>query len=75
MTMAGTTGLDAFFVPAAHALPSNAAYLAHLAAAADDPSLIRLASNENTEPPSPRVRAALADAFLDANLSLLRHRR
>ncbi len=69
VTMAGTTGLDAFFVPAAHTLPSNAAYLAHLAAAADDPSLIRLASNENTEPPSPRVRAALADAFLDANLS------
>ena len=69
VTMAGTPGLDPFFVPAAHTLPSNAAYLAHLAAAADDPSLIRLASNENTEPPSPRVRAALEDAFLDANLS------
>ena len=69
VTMAGTTGLDAFFVPAAHTLPSNAAYLAHLAAAADDPSLIRLASNENSEPPSPRVRAALEEAFLDANLS------
>ena len=63
LTMAGTTGLDAFFVPAAHTLPSNAAYLAHLAAAADDPSLIRLASNENTEPPSPRVRAALEDGI------------
>ena len=33
------------------------------------PSLIRLASNENTDPPSPRVRAALEAAYLDANLS------
>jgi histidinol-phosphate aminotransferase len=63
------TGLDEYFVPAAHALPSNAAYLAHLSAAAADPSLVRLASNENTEPPSPRVRAALEAAYLDANLS------
>jgi histidinol-phosphate aminotransferase len=63
------TGLDAFFVPAAHTLPSNAAYLAHLSAAAADPSLIRLASNENTDPPSPRVREALEAAYRDANLS------
>lgn len=63
------TGLDEFFVPAAHTLPSNAAYLAHLSAAAADPTLIRLASNENTDPPSPRVRTALEAAYLDANLS------
>ena len=56
-------------VPAALSLPSNSTYLAHLAASAGDTSLIRLASNENTEPPSPRVRAALENAYLDANLS------
>jgi histidinol-phosphate aminotransferase len=56
-------------VPAAHALPSNAEYLAHLDVAAGDRSLIRLASNENTEPPSPRVREALERAYDDANLS------
>jgi len=50
-------------------LPSNRAYLAHLAASAGDPNLIRLASNENTEPPSPRVREALERAYDDANLS------
>jgi len=63
------TGLDEYFVPAAHTLPSNVAYLAHLSAASADPSLIRLASNENTDPASPRVRAALEAAYLDANLS------
>jgi histidinol-phosphate aminotransferase len=51
-------------------LPSNAAYLAHLAKSAD-PGLIRLASNENTEPPSPRVGEALRAAYDDANLSPL----
>lgn len=56
-------------MPAAHTLPSNAAYLAHLTTAAGNPHLIRLASNENTEPPSPHVGAALERAFLDANLS------
>jgi histidinol-phosphate aminotransferase len=55
-------------VPAAHRLPSNAAYLEHLDVAAADSSLIRLASNENTDAPSPRVREALERAYLDANL-------
>ncbi len=50
-------------------MPSNAEYLAHLGVVAADGSLIRLASNENTEPPSPRVREALERAYLDANLS------
>jgi histidinol-phosphate aminotransferase len=61
--------LDDLLVPAAHRLPSNAEYLAHLGVAAADSTLIRLASNENTEPPSPRVREALARAYDDANLS------
>jgi histidinol-phosphate aminotransferase len=67
--MTASTRLDELVVPAARALPSNAAYLAHLAASFGDPSLIRLASNENTEPPSPRVRAALEGAYNDVNLS------
>jgi histidinol-phosphate aminotransferase len=60
---------ESLLVPAAYELPSNAAYLAHLDVAAADRELIRLASNENTEPPSPRVREALARAYEDANLS------
>jgi histidinol-phosphate aminotransferase len=60
---------ESLLVPAAHELPSNAAYLAHLDVAAADRELIRLASNENTEPPSPLVREALARAYEDANLS------
>jgi histidinol-phosphate aminotransferase len=60
---------ESLLVPAAHELPSNAAYLAHLDVAAADRDLIRLASNENTEPPSPTVREALARAYEDANLS------
>src|SRR6266568_2899836 len=56
-------------VAAANELPSNAEYLAHLDVAAADPTLIRLASNENTERPSPRVRNALEQAYDDANLS------
>ncbi len=60
---------ESFLVPAASALPSNAEYLAHLDIATSDGDLIRLASNENTEPPSPRVRAALERAYADANLS------
>lgn len=54
-------------MPAARELPSNAAYLAHVDAGAADPGLIRLASNENTEPPSPLVRGALERAYDDAN--------
>jgi histidinol-phosphate aminotransferase len=61
--------LDALLVPAAHRLPSNAEYLAHLGVSSADGALIRLASNENTEPPSPRVREALERAYGDANLS------
>jgi histidinol-phosphate aminotransferase len=57
-----------FLVPVARSMPSNAAYLKHLSKSAD-PGLIRLASNENTEPPSPRVRQALIESFQDANLS------
>jgi histidinol-phosphate aminotransferase len=61
--------LESLLVPAAGALPSNAEYLAHLDLATSDGDLIRLASNENTEPPSPRVRDALERAYADANLS------
>jgi histidinol-phosphate aminotransferase len=61
--------LDDLLVPAAHRLPSNAEYLAHLGVASADGTLIRLASNENTEPPSTHVREALERAYLDANLS------
>jgi histidinol-phosphate aminotransferase len=61
--------LGSLLVPAAKALPSNAEYLAHLGVAASGRDLIRLASNENTEPPSPRVREALERAYDDANLS------
>src|SRR6266581_8002457 len=61
--------LRSLVVAAANQLPSNAEYLAHLDVAAADPTLIRLASNENTELPSPRVREALERAYYDANLS------
>ncbi len=67
--MTPSRALEGYLVPAARSLPSNRAYLAHLAASAGDPDLIRLASNENTEPPSPRVREALERAFGNANLS------
>ena len=60
---------EGLVVPAARRLPSNASYLAHLAASAGNPALIRLASNENTEPPSPHVREALERAYSTANLS------
>lgn len=56
-------------VPAARALSSNSAYLAHLGASAQVAGVVRLASNENTEPPSPRVREALERTYDDANLS------
>src|SRR5438094_6842599 len=61
--------LRSLVVTAANQLPSNAEYLAHLDVAAADPTLIRLASNENTERPAPRVREALERAYYDANLS------
>jgi histidinol-phosphate aminotransferase len=64
----GQAPLAEYLVPAALELPSNVAYLEHLSQSAA-PGLIRLASNENTEPPSPKVRAALAAAYDDANLS------
>jgi histidinol-phosphate aminotransferase len=64
-----TGWLDELLVPAAHRLPSNAEYLAHLDVSSADGGLIRLASNENTEPPSPAVREALERAYADANLS------
>jgi histidinol-phosphate aminotransferase len=60
---------ESLLVPAAHELPSNAAYLAHLDVAASDREFVRLASNENTEHPSPLVREALARSYEDANLS------
>jgi histidinol-phosphate aminotransferase len=60
--------LAEYLVPVASELPSNVAYLEHLTRSAGE-GLIRLASNENTEPPSPRVREALAFSYQDANLS------
>jgi histidinol-phosphate aminotransferase len=64
----GQAPLREYLVPAALELPSNAAYLEHLSRS-EGPGLIRLASNENTEPPSPAVRVALAASYADANLS------
>jgi histidinol-phosphate aminotransferase len=49
-------------VPAVARLPSNAAYLGHLDVADVDPRLLRLTSNESTEPPSPAVRRAICRA-------------
>lgn len=63
-----TDWLDRLLVPAAHRLPSPTTYLAHVDAAAADPKLVRLASNENSAPPSPHVRAALGAAYDDAHL-------
>jgi histidinol-phosphate aminotransferase len=54
-------------VPIVLRLPSNAEYLKHLSTSTHN-GLIRLASNENTDPPSPLVRAALQSAFDDINL-------
>jgi histidinol-phosphate aminotransferase len=50
-------------VPAARELPSPSEYLAHLDLAPSETTMIRLATNENSGPPSPRVRAALAAAY------------
>jgi histidinol-phosphate aminotransferase len=55
-------------VPAATSLAPNAEYLKHLELSGGD-RIIRLASNENTDHPSPDVARALAAAFDDANLS------
>jgi len=44
--------LESSLVPAALELPSNVAYLSHLEILAQNPTLIRLQSNENTMPPS-----------------------
>ena len=63
-----TDWLDRLLVPAAHRLPSPTTYLAHVDAASADPTLVRLASNENSEPPSPRIRAALEAAYGEAHL-------
>jgi histidinol-phosphate aminotransferase len=60
--------LEERLVPAARRLPAPSAYLAHVDAAAADATLIRLASNENSEPPSPRVRAALEAVYREAHL-------
>jgi histidinol-phosphate aminotransferase len=55
-------------VPAARSLRPNSEYLKHLELSGGD-DLIRLASNENTDRPSPAVARALTAAFEDANLS------
>ncbi|HZR95601.1 MAG TPA: aminotransferase class I/II-fold pyridoxal phosphate-dependent enzyme [Gaiellaceae bacterium] len=62
-----TSEVESLLVPAARTLPSARSYLAHLDAAAADPTLVRLASNESGEPPSPRVAEALAAAYADAH--------
>jgi histidinol-phosphate aminotransferase len=63
-----TAGFQDRLVPAARTLSPNAEYLKHLELSGGD-RLIRLASNENTDHPSPEVARALARAFDDANLS------
>ena len=60
--------LDDLVVPAARDLPSPSQYLAHMDVLDANRSLVRLASNENTQPPSPRVREALERAYDSANL-------
>lgn len=60
-------GLRSKIVPVALRLPSNAEYLKHVSASRRN-GVIALASNENTDPPSPHVRAALQSAFDDVNL-------
>jgi histidinol-phosphate aminotransferase len=65
----GADRLSSLLVPAAGVLPSNAEYLRHLEHAAGDAELIRLASNENSRPPAPAVRDALARAYEGANRS------
>jgi histidinol-phosphate aminotransferase len=59
--------LSDYFVPALRDLESNRAYLEHLSVVSRDRSLIRLASNENLEPPCPAVLEAVARAAHLAN--------
>ena len=59
-----TRQVESLLVPAAQRLQPTSVYLAHLDA---DPSLVRLASNESAEPPSPRVAAALAETYAHAH--------
>src|SRR5205823_2774034 len=68
MTVSRRAVFEDKLVPAARSLPPNAEYLKHLELSGGD-QFIRLASNENTDRPSPAVARALAGAFQDANLS------
>jgi histidinol-phosphate aminotransferase len=68
MTVSRRIVFEDKLVPAARSLAPNAVYLKHLELSGGD-QLIRLASNENTDRPSPAVARALAEAFQDANLS------
>jgi histidinol-phosphate aminotransferase len=68
MTVHRTALFEDKLVPAVRSLPSNAEYLKHLEQSSGE-GLIRLASNENTDHPSPAVARALARAFEDSNLS------
>jgi histidinol-phosphate aminotransferase len=68
MTAQGAAHFEDKLVPAARSLAPNAEYLKHLELSGGE-GLIRLASNENTDRPSPEVALALARAFEDANLS------
>ena len=68
MTVASSDMLDDCFVPAVQQLESNRRYLEHLTVAERDPSVIRLASNENLYPPPPAVVEAVARAVRSANL-------
>jgi histidinol-phosphate aminotransferase len=68
VTVSGIAGFEDKLVPAARSLPTNADYLRHLELSGGE-GLIRLASNENTDRPSPEVARALAASFADANLS------
>jgi histidinol-phosphate aminotransferase len=55
-------------VPVARRLPANSQYLKHLVPSQEADSLVRLASNENTDSPSPRVKQALLEVFEQVNL-------
>lgn len=60
--------VSSYFVPAVRTLESNRSYLAHLSAAESDPTIVRLASNENLNPPAPSVREAVLRALGSVNL-------
>src|SRR3954447_23153966 len=59
-----TRQVESLLVPGAQRLQPSSVYLSHLDAG---PSLVRLASNESAEPPSPRVAAALAETYAHAH--------